>query len=380
MTTNNPKKILLVDDNVLFLKLLNKAFTNSGFDCVTAESAELAMALLRSKPLPDIILSDYNMPQMNGLEFRRALISDGDFTDIPFVFLTQFSDEQLMVEGLDLKAIDYIIKNTPVNIIISKVNNILHTVDKQHELSEQELKKAATTLNIKSIPGKTPAIKGFTLHFWHQAYEGIPGGDFIDFIKVNDRYTFIVLGDVMGKKWMAWFFTIGFLSYIRSAVRFSAFNEEYSTATILYKVNNVICFDDVLKDILSSLSLLLIDSESDKVTYSGAGDLPLLHYSAAEQKFTPINSSGLLLGLFPDGRYDEQEIILKTEDKLFAFTDGMIDFRDLTGKKSDYDLFSGSLLPFLTTPDYFDKIKSEILTKDTDNRVDDSSIIILYKN
>jgi len=379
MTDHTIKKILLVDDNPLFLKLLNKAFKNAGFECVTAESAELAMELLKSKPPPDIILSDYNMPRMNGLQFRKNLMAEGDFTNIPFVFLTQFSDEELMIEGLDLKAIDYIIKNTPVNIIISKVNNILHTVDKQYELSEMELKKAATSLNIKSIPARVPDINGFAVNFWHKAYQDIPGGDFIDFIKVNDRYAFIVLGDVMGKKWMAWFFTIGFLSYIRSAVRFSAFNEEYSTATILYKVNNVICFDDVLKDILASLSLLLVDSETNKVLYSGAGDLPLLHYKAVNKTLTQIRSSGLLLGLFPNGNYNEEEIFLEKDDKLFAFTDGLIDFRDATGKKSDYNLFTDSLLPFLTTPDYFDKLKEDIFKKTPESTVDDSSIISLHK-
>jgi sigma-B regulation protein RsbU (phosphoserine phosphatase) len=316
---------------------------------------------------------------MNGLEFRKHLMADEVLKNIPFLFLTYFSDSDLMIQGLDLQAIDYVLKNTPVNVIVSKVNNILFAVDKQRELSELEVKKAATSLNIKSIPANVPPVEGFSIDFWHKAFDDIPGGDFIDFIHVNDRYTFAVLGDVMGKKWMAWFFTFGFLSYIRSAVRFAAFNGEYSTAKILQQVNDVICFDEVLKDILSSLSLMLIDSETATITYSGAGDLPLLHYKQAENKFVHISSSGLLLGLFADGSYNEQQIKLLPNDGLFIFTDGMIDFADISGKKSDYNRFASVLQGMLATQTSFTDMKTQF-EQHLQGQVDDQSIIGIYKN
>ncbi|PJJ84963.1 response regulator [Mucilaginibacter auburnensis] len=373
-----PHKILLVDDDSLFLKLMVQVFTKSGFECQTATSAEGALVLLDKKNPPDIILSDYNMGQMNGLEFRKHLMKDEVFKNIPFLFLTYFSDSDLMIQGFDLQAIDYVLKNTPVNVIVSKVNNILYAVDKQRELSEQEVRKAATSLNIKSIPANVPNTKGFKIDFWHKTFDDIPGGDFIDFIRVDERYTFTVLGDVMGKKWMAWFFTFGFLSYIRSAVRFAASNGEYSTATILQQVNKVICFDDVLTDILSSLSLLLIDSQTGAIAYSGAGDLPLLHYIHAERKFATISSSGLLLGLFPDGVYNQQEILMQTNDELFIFTDGMIDFADAGGKKSDYNKFASTLLEKLNTHEPFTDVKSHFDAFGA-NQIDDQSVICIYK-
>lgn len=381
MVAHKPKQILLVDDDQLFLKLIEQVFKKSGFACSRAFSAEAAIEMLEKDEVkPDLILSDYEMLKMNGFEFRRYLMKDPRFQDIPFVFLTFFSDKDLMEKGLDLQAIDYVIKDTPINVIVSKVNNILFAVDKQRELSENEIKKAAKSLNIKSIPVKSPDIDAFNVDFWHQAYHDIPGGDFIDFIKVNDRYNFIVLGDIMGKKWMAWFFTFGFLSYVRSAVRFAAFNNEYSTAKILQQVNTIICFDEVLKDILSSLSLLLIDSQTNKITYSGAGDLPLLHYSYEAGELNMISSSGLLLGLFEEGNYNEKEITLKQGDRLFAFTDGMIDFVDATGKKSDYNQFSKRLKPFMEKQNNFTQIVSDLFNHNLNEQVDDRSIISIYKN
>ncbi len=380
MAIQKPKEILLVDDDQLFLKLIEQVFKKSGFVCTTAPSAEAAIDLLQKGAKPDIILSDYLMLKMNGFEFRRYLMNETAFRDIPFVFLTFFSDKDLMEKGLDLQAIDYVIKDTPINVIVSKVNNILFAVDKQRELSENEIKKAAKSLNIKSIPVKAPDIKEFSVDFWHQAYHDIPGGDFIDFIKVNDRYNFIVLGDIMGKKWMAWFFTFGFLSYVRSAVRFAAFNQEYSTARILQQVNDVICFDEVLKDILSSLSLLLIDSETGKIKYAGAGDLPLLQYSSDTGELASVSSSGLLLGLFEQGNYTEREIALKPGDRLFIFTDGMIDFVDKTGKKSDYNQFSKTLKPLLEKENNFKYIAERLFAGNLNEQVDDRSIISIYKN
>ena len=380
MTDNPPKKILLVDDNSMFLKVMEKAFKKFGFTCFVSLSAEEAIFLLESELIPDIILSDYQMLGMNGMEFRRYLMDKPEFKDIPFVFLTYFSDQDLVISGLDLKAIDYVLKETPVAVIVSKINNILSAIDKQRELSELEIKKAAASLNFKSIPVTAPDIGGFCIDYWHSAFHGIPGGDFIDFIVVNDRFSFIVLGDIMGKKWKAWFFTFGFLSYVRSAIRFAVFNEDYSVASILNKVNGVICFDDMLKDILSSLSLILIDSESGILTYSGAGDLPLLHYRHSKKEMIAVSSSGLLLGLFENGNFSEQCVALDKTDQLFIFTDGMIDFADVAGTQSNYNGFSEMLLKNLNAGKSFQQIKEKLFNKELKEQTDDRSIISIYKN
>ncbi|RVU02715.1 fused response regulator/phosphatase [Mucilaginibacter limnophilus] len=378
MTQATPNKILLVDDNPFFLTLLVEGFKTAGMECVIADSAFDAIERLKTFT-PDIILSDYEMPGMNGIEFRKHLMQDRLLRDIPFAFLSSLRDKDVALEGLDLQAIDFIIKDTPFDIIISKLNSILLNVQKQRELSTLEVQAAAKSLNIKTIPIKSPTVNGFDIDFWHRPFQEIPGGDFIDFIPVNSRYTFVVLGDIMGKKWQAWYFTFGYLSYVRSAVRFAALDNDFSTSSILRKVNSIICLDDVLKDILSSLSLLLIDTENHSVLYSGAGDLPLLHYSAASGKLRSIASEGLLLGLFPDGGYNEQQIILENNDQLFIFTDGMIDFATPSGKKSDYNLFADKISDLLKTDTEFKQLKEKLFAESIGTQVDDCSIINVLK-
>jgi sigma-B regulation protein RsbU (phosphoserine phosphatase) len=372
------KTILLVDDNQLFLKMLSQAFKKAGIDCIIAESGKEALKIL-NLILPNAILSDYEMPDMNGMEFRQQLMANDSFKDIPFIFLTNIIDTDLMVKGLNLNAVDYVIKDTPVNVIVSKINNLIYTVQKQQEISKSELKKAAEALNVKSIPTKTPEIDGFEIAFWHRPYQDIPGGDFIDFIHANERYTFVVLGDIMGKKWMAWFFTFSFLSYIRAAIRFCVLSQDYSVGSILQKVNDVICLDDVLQDILSSLSLLMIDNETQIITYSGAGDLPLLHFEADTSKLKQISGDGLLLGLFAGNKYTEQQITLSKNDQLLIFTDGMIDFSDDAGKKSDYNKFAHDIDLMLNKKYSFKRIKDELFEPLLSVQVDDCSIINIRK-
>ena len=377
MASVSSKNILLVDDNPLFLKMLSQAFNKAGFTCKVAHSANEALIYLQNHA-PDVILSDYEMPEMNGLEFRRSVLLVENLKDIPFVFLTGFDDETVMYTGLDLQAIDYVIKDTPIDVIIAKINNLLHTVSKQRELSELEIKKTVAALNIKAVPAKVPQVAGTEIDFWHRDYQDIPGGDFIDFIDTGDRYLFIVLGDVMGKKWKAWFYTFTYLSYIRAAVRFSAMGEDNSGAAILQKINEVIYHDEGLQGILSSVSLIRIDKQTGQLTYTGAGDLPLLYYNGHSLQLNQIGSSGLLLGLLPDGNYTSQEIVLAEGDQLFIFTDGLIDIAAVDGSKSDYNLFATTLTAHLHNGQTFKEIKSS-LERQSANLVDDSSIICIYK-
>jgi sigma-B regulation protein RsbU (phosphoserine phosphatase) len=378
MVSGSIKKVLIVDDNLLFLKIISQGFTKAGFECTVCESAALAIESLKSD-IPDAILSDYEMPEMNGIEFRRYLITHLSLRDIPFVFLSNITDKDLIDEGLQLRAVDYITKGTPVNVIVSKLTNLIDTVQKQRELSQQEIKKAADALNLKSVPNKAPPINFFEISFWHQPFQDVPGGDFIDFIKIDERYSFVVLGDIMGKKWMAWFFTFSFLSYIRAAIRFGILSQDYSTSSILRKVNDVICYDDVLKDILSTLSLLMIDNQTKKIYYAGAGDLPILHYKADTKEMTQLGSSGLLLGLFPEGDYTEMEIELGPKDELFIFTDGMTDFAEDEEKKSDYYSFKNKLHELLNDGQCFEDLKYTLFQQSSSVQVDDCSIINIHK-
>jgi sigma-B regulation protein RsbU (phosphoserine phosphatase) len=376
------KKILIVDDSPMMLALMKAGFENEGFTCITVSSATQALRLLDGE-MPDIILSDYEMPGMNGFSFRQQVMAHDGAKDIPFVFLTSHAGADLVSRGLDeLMAVDFINKETAIPVVVSKLKNLLTTVKKKEELSLIELRKAAEAINVKSVPHNTPLMKGGEINFWHKAYQDYPGGDFIDFIQADERYLFLVLGDVMGKKWKAWFFSFGFLSYIRAAVRFCVYDNEVSPARVLEKINDCVCKDHVLEDVLSGLSLVAIDQETGRIVYAGAGDLPLLHYKAADKSMVELQTAGLLLGMFDGVAYEEREIDMQAGDKLLIFSDGMIDYLDVDAgrKKTAYGEFKADMLQQLQEDKSIEAIIAHLaLLLSPERQADDSSIIFVEK-
>lgn len=373
------RTILIVEDNLLFRKVIESSLKRAGYTCLLSDSAAEALGLLEQER-PDLILSDYDMPEINGFDFRQMVLLNQNIRDIPFVFLTSFTDDSMMLEGLNMNALDYINKETPMPVIISKLNNIIKSLENEHIRSIRELRIAAETLNVKSVPERSPELQSFRIHFWHKGYLGYPGGDFIDFIKVDERYCFALLGDIMGKKWKAWFFTFGFMSYIRAAIRFCVLDNDFALNTIVHKINKLVCLDESLQNILSSLSLLLLDNQTGQIFYTGAGDLPLISFNAEQDTTSTVLSGGLLLGLLEDGFYDEQIIQMKSGDQLAIFTDGMIDIPSNGSKKSDYPFFVEKIRPYLGKFKSFDLIKTHVLNQINDsNQMDDASIIFIEK-
>ena len=160
--------ILLVDDNLLVLEMMSKALNREGFRCMKASSAIQAMELL-GKEIPDIILSDYDMPDTNGFLFRQQLMNNPDFRNIPFMFLTSMNNTDLMLEGINMEAIDYIIKDVPIPVIVSKITNVLNTIREQHQRSKTGgADRVALGYRLGGVAHRVERVGGMA-HFLRQA-------------------------------------------------------------------------------------------------------------------------------------------------------------------------------------------------------------------
>jgi sigma-B regulation protein RsbU (phosphoserine phosphatase) len=372
------KTILLVDDDPFQLKLYERLLKDNGYVCRVALSVDAAEDILKNYEVPDLIISDYEMPDKNGFEFRKRLLKHQSLKNVPFLFLTSVNDERFIQEGLDLKAIDYMAKNIPPARILSKINNLMLAVKEHYERSLSEVKGVAEKLNLRNIPLQAPNLKNFEVKYFNQSYQSQPGGDFIDFIKVDERYTFVILGDVMGKKWGAWFFSFSYLSYIRAAIRLCVFDGNTSLSKILNKLNRVIYADELLTDIFSTVSILLLDDEQGKITYSGAGDLPVLKFEQEKSTLDSFQSDGILLGFSEHVNYTEIEIGLKDEEELYLISDGMIDFQVNDEKKSDMNLFKSKLYDLKINKEPTELLVRNLFNKHT-SQVDDCSFIIVKR-
>jgi two-component system phosphate regulon response regulator PhoB len=104
-----PANILVVEDEPAIQELLALNITQAGHNAMRALSAEHAQDLLR-ETMPDLILLDWMLPGMTGLEFARRLKSDALTKSIPIIMLTARGDEYDKIRGLEVGADDYVTK------------------------------------------------------------------------------------------------------------------------------------------------------------------------------------------------------------------------------------------------------------------------------
>ena len=102
-----PATILIVDDDQTIRELLQLHLRNAGYAVHVAEDAVEAGHLILRQP-PDLIISDVNMPHMDGFEFIAAVRADNSLPYIPVIFLT--SEEEGEIRGKELGAVGYVAK------------------------------------------------------------------------------------------------------------------------------------------------------------------------------------------------------------------------------------------------------------------------------
>ncbi|OIQ99378.1 phosphate regulon transcriptional regulatory protein PhoB [mine drainage metagenome] len=104
-----PANILIVEDEPAIQELLALNITQAGHNAMRALSVEHAQDLMR-ETIPDLVLLDWMLPGMNGLEFARKLKSDALTKAIPIIMLTARGEEYDKVRGLEVGADDYVTK------------------------------------------------------------------------------------------------------------------------------------------------------------------------------------------------------------------------------------------------------------------------------
>ena len=151
---DTPKaRILIVDDSPANLQLLMGILAAQGYAVHPASEGELALRFVRST-LPDLILLDILMPEMDGYQVCQRLKADQRACDIPIIFLTAVTDPHDKAKGFHLGAVDYITKPFQAEEVLARVSThlSLHIMRKrveaqnaqlQQEISERQQAEAA---------------------------------------------------------------------------------------------------------------------------------------------------------------------------------------------------------------------------------------------
>jgi sigma-B regulation protein RsbU (phosphoserine phosphatase) len=373
-------KILLVDDDLSLSHAFRYNLQKAGFECKSAENGKEGLEILRSFK-PDIIISDIMMPNMSGFEFRSYILERTELKSIPFIFLTAKSEEQDILNGYDQDIADYVIKTDSPKVIVAKVKAIINSLSKERQKVVSELHEAADSLRIKVVPDNLPEFGGFNIEQWHLPFEGIPGGDFVDYFNIDDEHLAIILGDVMGKKWGAWYFAFAYAGYVRSALRgVLQSSQKYSPSAILSEVNKSVYKDAKVSEVFTTISIVILDNKNLTARYAGAGDLPLIYKNSLEKTVKSIQSKGMLLGFSDEGEYEDTLINLNKSDSLLLITDGIIETRNAGDEQFGSKRLLEGIQSATNGQDELEVIKKGITEFSGGNFGDDISLISITVN
>ena len=233
-------------------------------------------------------------------------------------------------------------------------------------------------MGVKVVPEVASSFKGYDIKQWHVPYQGIPGGDFIDYFVLDENNIAVILGDVMGKKWGAWYFAFAYAGYVRSALRIVLQTaKEYKASEILQQVNNSVYQDAKISEVFATLSILILNNETKTVKYSGAGDLPIFYKPADSNQVKKIQSAGRLLGFAAEGDYDEVTIDFKQNDLLYLITDGILESRNSAGEQFGVNGLENLIKNITSTEDAIQKIQDEFGAFTGNQFEDDVSLIAI---
>ena len=129
--------ILIVEDEEAILELIAINLHQSGFNPIRSLNAEFADKLI-CETIPDLIILDWMLPGMSGIEFAKRLRSNGPTKKIPIIMLTAKSEEENMIKGFDSGADDYLTKPFSPRELVARIKAILRR--KAPELIDEPIK------------------------------------------------------------------------------------------------------------------------------------------------------------------------------------------------------------------------------------------------
>lgn len=135
---NDLKDILIVDDTAANLKLLASLLSAHGYKVRPASSGSIALRSVESK-LPDLVLLDIRMPEMDGFEVCKRLKSDERTKDIPVIFISAMDDVEDKMKAFSVGGIDYVTKPFEPEEVLARINTHLTIRTLQKDMKEQNL-------------------------------------------------------------------------------------------------------------------------------------------------------------------------------------------------------------------------------------------------
>lgn len=125
MNSNIKKRILVVEDEPAIQDMIRILLERVGFEALPALNAAQAVQILRGKPLPDVMLLDLMLPDVDGFELLRQMREKSTFEDLPVVIVSALADPEQIRKGFEMGADRYVTKPAISTNLVKTVQDVL---------------------------------------------------------------------------------------------------------------------------------------------------------------------------------------------------------------------------------------------------------------
>jgi serine phosphatase RsbU (regulator of sigma subunit) len=333
------KLVLVVDDATANLQVVHSMLKDD-FKIRVATSDAKALALVKTKPQPDLILLDVTMPEMDGYELCAILKATPEARDIPVIFLTGKTRADDETRGFAVGAVDYIHKPFSPAVVKARIHTHLVLREAREQLARQLLSinnelEMAREIQASILPHEIPQISGTEIAARYLPMMSV-AGDLYDFILVDNKHLGILVADVSGHGLPA-----ALIASMLKAALSAQSAHAFDPARVLTGLNQSLC--GKFKRHFATAAYVFLDMETKSMSYAGAGHPPLLLWHKSAGIASEVLENGPPLGLFPEATYSVVDLPVESGDRAILYTDGIPETTSPSEQEFGADLLKGFL-------------------------------------
>ena len=347
-TANRPlRQVLVVDDSRVQRRILSASLSRWGYDVVEAASGAEALSICEANT-PYIILSDWIMPGMTGLEFCRAFRALDQAKYAYFILLTSKSDATDVAAGLDSGSDDFLTKPVNSDELRARILAGERILEMQHELSETnqlmrqtlaELQRVYDLLD-KDLQEARDLQQSLIRERQHDFGDGAVslllrssghvGGDLVGFFPVNETEVGLFGLDVSGHGISSALMTARLAGYLSAAAPEQNIALERCAdgsvharcpAKVIEELNNLV-LSEMETEHYFTLMLATVDLNTGLIQLAQAGH-PHPVVQRGDGRIEQSGPGGFPVGLISDVKFERFEIQLSPGDRLMILSDGV---------------------------------------------------------
>lgn len=328
------KNILIADDDPMTHRLVKGFLSNLGYHVTSVMNGNDALAEL-NKGRYNILISDIEMPGIDGIQLTVIIRNSENLRNLPIILLTASSNIHTKLEAFNASADDYVTKPFFFDELAARIKTQLRIKSLQEEIEQKNLilmnrnseleinLEIARQIQTKLLPLDAKEINNVKISTFYKPSDKV-GGDLFDVIPHKDGKVSIFIGDVAGHGVPAAFLNIILKMLLHSITKKE---EAISPARVLEEINTEI-MDYIHNDEFITAFYGIIDTNNNKLIYASAGNPPglILHEKDREAEF--VETKGFCLGFTRDFKIIERVVDLFPGDRLFLFTDGLMEIKN----------------------------------------------------